>query len=116
MFGKEGRPPQEVMPVFSFASQVDEFFRSGEEGQVVNVFLSILGILCCVARVKVKVTKVLQDVIEDLANIRESRVSVLMEEGGEESDAISFKNGGVVEDVGGRHSEEKVGEFWSLKK
>lgn len=111
MFGKGGRPPQEVMPVFGFASQVDEFFGSEKEGQVVNVFLSILGILCCVAGVKVKVTKVLQDVMEDLANIGESRVSVLMEEGGEGSDAISFENGGVVEGVGGRHGEEKVGEF-----
>lgn len=44
VLGERGGPPQEVVPVFRSASEVDKFFRGREESGVFDVLLPILGI------------------------------------------------------------------------
>ena len=117
VLGEWGRPPQEVVPVFRSASEVDEFFWSRDKGGVVNVLFPILGVFFFESRFEVKGAKIFQNVIENLADVREGRVAVFMEEGGEGSDSVGLEDGRVIESVGGRHfCMEKVGEFSRLKK
>ena len=44
ILGERGRPPQEVVPVFRSAGEVDKFFGGRDKGGVVNVLFPVLGV------------------------------------------------------------------------
>lgn len=103
ILGKRCRPPQEVVPVFRSASEVDKFFRGRDKSGVVNALLPVLGVFFLECWLEVEGAEVFQNVIENLADVGEGRVAIFVEEGCERSDLVGLEDSGVVESVGGRH-------------